>query len=44
MRSGYTLRRYLEALPSGHVFVKLDFTNASNSLHNNNNNVRLLHC
>ena len=29
----HSARRSLEALPSGHVFVKLDFTNAFNSLH-----------
>ena len=29
----HSARRYLEALPPGHVFVKLDFTNAFNSLH-----------
>jgi len=29
----HSARRYLEAMPSGHVMVKLDFTNAFNSLH-----------
>jgi len=29
----HSARRYLEALPTDHVLVKLDFTNAFNSLH-----------
>ena len=29
----HSARRYLEALPADHVMVKLDFTNAFNSLH-----------
>jgi len=31
----HSARRYLEALPQGHVLVKLDFTNAFNSIHRN---------
>jgi len=36
MRSGHSFisaRRYLETIPSDHVFVKLDFSNDFNSLH-----------
>ena len=29
----HSARRYLEAIPTDHVLVKLDFTNAFNSLH-----------
>jgi len=29
----HSARRYLETIPSDHVFVKLDFRNAFNSLH-----------
>ena len=29
----HSARRYLESLPSGHVLVKLDFSNAFNCLH-----------
>jgi len=29
----HSARRYLETLPSDHIFVKLDFSNAFNSLH-----------
>jgi hypothetical protein len=30
-------RRFLQSLPAGHVMVKLDFTNAFNSLHRYDN-------